>query len=205
MGIIEQTQRWYSLFGSAGCFPTLSGGSNTHVAVFHSDTNSSLTAENVFIELDQRIGHHTHSKKGILLQIHNDSKAPMPTMADYLYPFIQKYSWWLTESTIPTLQELQGKVQIIRRIPIPTGAGVTWGTDFNTNWPGNAQQSRTIDTGPVKGATNGATNGSANVFVQDCYEYTSGLNSGTKQKRQAISDSITAMSANPWTTRCINF
>lgn len=129
---------------------------------YHGDYALDITISDIFKGFYKWLSQHT--TEGIIVQIKCDNdKAKPGGVPNDVYSLINGNSHWVTTNTIPTLRQIQGKIQLIRRIGLPTtpGAPTSWGIDA-TNWPQNTQATITIPS---------TTSGSAYISIEDYYEY----------------------------------
>jgi hypothetical protein len=115
-------------------------GSGAPLGAFHGNVYLGLTFAEIFQFFETWLS--THSTEAIIVQVKRDQDdADVQQVANDLYKLIGDNSNWVTTDTVPKLSQIQGKMLLVRRTPMPQniGAGTPFGIDA-TNWPWNRQE-----------------------------------------------------------------
>jgi 1-phosphatidylinositol phosphodiesterase len=127
-----------------------------------------LTISAIFEELYKFLGNKTHANESIIVQIKQDAGSNDAVSAAKFAADIQrlistkgKSKFWRTDASVPRLSQLRGKIQLVRRFPLPAGTD-SYGIDvFGPDW-------RNSDVSTIPAA------GPPRVQIQDVWSFTAG-------------------------------
>ncbi|KAF4496122.1 PLC-like phosphodiesterase [Fusarium agapanthi] len=193
MSITQQLNagiRYFDIRASYKNIPARNRGEQVPLTAVHGDYVLGLSIEDVlgffYAWLD------THPTEAVILQLKDDGKT---TNSQYVsndfYTLIQPNlaKYWLFAETIPTLDQIKGKIQLVRRVPVPNACRPkeTFGIKVYNNWPQNAAgaiNNPLINPGPIP----------ASLWVEDNYTFDQNGSTALQEKKQNILDFLTKAS-----------
>ncbi|KAF7553450.1 hypothetical protein G7Z17_g3618 [Cylindrodendrum hubeiense] len=142
MGITEQLNagiRYFDLRAGYDSDSPAPGSGSGPVAAFHGNWYLGLSFAEIFQFFYDWLD--KHSTEGIIVQIKADQDdAKDQDVSNDVYGLISAQSkYWVTTGTIPTLDQIKGKIQLVRRVPLPDALdnkATSFGVNA-TNWPYN--------------------------------------------------------------------
>ncbi|KAF5671932.1 plc-like phosphodiesterase [Fusarium denticulatum] len=133
-----------------------------------------------------------HPTEAVILQLKADGKnTESQCVSDDFYTLVQSNlaKYWVVAETIPTLDQIKGKIQLVRRVPVPNawGPNKPFGINAYNNWPQDAAgavNNPLINSGPI-----------ASLWVEDNYSFDGYGYTALQKKKRYILDFLTRATA----------
>ncbi|KAJ3549840.1 hypothetical protein NM208_g291 [Fusarium decemcellulare] len=166
------------------------------VAAYHGNFYLGLTFEQIFQFFYSWLSEHT--SEAIIVQIKSDQdNASKQKVSNDVFDMINDDTNWVTTDTIPTLDQIQGKIQLVRRVPLPDkldNTGTPFGVDA-TGWPWNKQATITYP-------TVGASHSNVSLVIEDFCSYdakgATALENKTVRIKDFIDGAVASSDPNTW-------
>ncbi|CZR47880.1 uncharacterized protein FPRO_13547 [Fusarium proliferatum ET1] len=166
----------------------------------HSDFNVGLTFADIFEYFYTWLS--KHPSEVIIVQVKYDQGENLnQKVSNDLYNMTFQNPLWSLGDTIPRLQDIKGRIQLIRRLPLPNirgSQGKPFGIDA-TGWPENKQAT-------IEGKIVGSPSASVKLLIEDQYQIDGDGSVAVPEKLQAVKDFISQVPANSSAgTWCIGY
>ncbi|KAF5962952.1 plc-like phosphodiesterase [Fusarium bulbicola] len=194
MSITQQLNagiRYFDIRASYKNVPARNRGQQVPLVATHGKSVVSLLIEDVlgffYAWLD------THQTEAFILQLKADGEeTDSQCVSDDFYTLIQSNlaKYWVVAETTPTLDQIKGKIQLVRRVPVPNawGPNKPFGINAYNNWPQDAAgavNNPLINTGPTP----------PSLWVEDNYMFDDNESNALQKKKRYILDFLTRATA----------
>ncbi|KAL5594882.1 hypothetical protein FOVSG1_008571 [Fusarium oxysporum f. sp. vasinfectum] len=187
MSITQQLNagiRYFDIRASYKNIPARNRGQQVPLTAAHGDYVFPLSVEDVlgffYTWLD------THPTEAVIVQLKADGgETKSQNVSNDFYTLIQSNldKYWVVAETIPTLNQIKGKIQLVRRVPRPDACGPNepFGINAFTNWPQNAA-------GAIDNPLINTTATPVSLWVEDNYSFDQNGPTALEKKKQNIAD-----------------
>ncbi|KAH7207314.1 PLC-like phosphodiesterase [Fusarium oxysporum] len=176
--------RYFDIRASYKNIPARNRGEQVPLTAAHGDYVFPLSIEDVlgffYTWLD------THPTEAVIVQLKADGgETKSQNVSNDFYTLIQSNldKYWVVAETIPTLNQIKGKIQLVRRVPRPDACGPNepFGINAFTNWPQNAA-------GAIDNPLINTTATPVSLWVEDNYSFDQNGPTALEKKKQNIAD-----------------
>ncbi|KLO94894.1 Uncharacterized protein LW93_3584 [Fusarium fujikuroi] len=188
MSIIQQLNagiRYLDLRLGYGHIPDINGAEVDAFVAVHGDWAIDLKVQMIFTMLYKWLD--AHPTEAIIAQMKADQTLANPQLvSDSVNDLVvadKKY--WALGETIPTLEQIKGKIQLVRRFPRPSaynGTSTTFGINA-TSWPNN-------DQGDINDPLINPNSPPVSIAIEDNYCFDDNGDIALQKKKQKIKDFI---------------